>query len=86
MLRERCAQSFKRKRSEKRQPAQMPGLTHLADNPLGLGIFVADKRYTQQRNIARAQSLDRQQTMIDGAQRGACAQHDRRTPLPMTSI
>src|ERR1700726_947924 len=60
--------------------AKAPGMTHFDDDALGFGTLVANEDDTEKRNAARAQSLYRQEAVVDRSDRRAGTEHHRRTP------
>src|ERR1700694_6129005 len=60
--------------------AQAPGMTHFDDDALGFGTLVANEDDTEKRNAASAQSLYRQEDVVDRSECRAGTEHHRRTP------
>src|SRR5258706_10242731 len=60
--------------------AKAPGVTHFDDDALGFGTLVADEDDPEQRNAAGAQSLYRQETVINRPERRTGTKHHRRAP------
>src|SRR3569833_4108455 len=63
-----------------RQAAEMPRTPHRRNGLFGMPVLVSDEGAAKEGNIARADRGTRQQRVIDGAERGAGAQHQRRAP------
>src|SRR3569623_2406350 len=63
-----------------RQAAQTADAAEFADDALALGLFLTDEGNAEQGNVAALHGLDREQRMVDGAKRGACAQYKRQFP------
>ena len=57
------------KRIEQRQPAQAPAPCPSRDDAFAFLVVVADEGHAEQRDVAGADRFDRQQAVVDGAQR-----------------
>ncbi len=77
---EGCRERLGVERIEERQAAEAAHLAHLGDRALGVGVLVADEGDAEHGDAAAVQRLERQQRMVDGAERRSRAQHDRHAP------
>ena len=62
------------------QPAERTHRAYIRNNALVFLVFLTDENHALHRNGALPQRLERQQRVVDGAERGSGAQNERNLP------